>query len=350
MYKCEICNKEFEYCSTLSNHISRHHKQITKEEYYKQYIMKSTDSNGICPVCGKNTKFLGLSYGYRVHCSKKCSTLDSNVQNKKNNTLITKYGTTNIYEREDVKEQALKKRKQTTKDRFGVESVFQLKSVQQKAQKNSHTKEAMEKQKQTNLIKYGVENVFQSEEVRQKMSQYNYTPEVVERRKQTNLKKYGVENVFQRPDVRKNALSEKSMQKIIETKRKNRTFNTSKPEDEAYEELVKIFGTVKRQYKSEVYPFLCDFYIPSEDLYIELNLHWTHGFHWFDENSKEDQETLEKWKEKAKNSKYYQYAIDTWTVRDVEKRQIVEENKINYLVFWSKQSFYDYIKEIGVEH
>lgn len=104
MFKCELCDKEFEYCSALSNHISYHHKQITKEEYYKQYIMKSTDSNGICPVCGKNTKFLGLSCGYRTHCSKKCSTLDLKVQNKKNNTLIAKYGTTNIYERDDVKD------------------------------------------------------------------------------------------------------------------------------------------------------------------------------------------------------------------------------------------------------
>lgn len=47
----------------------------------------------------------------------------------------------------------------------------------------------------------------------------------------------------------------------------------SKPEELMYERLVHRFGAqdVVRQYKSDRYPFLCDFYIPLMDLYIELN-------------------------------------------------------------------------------
>lgn len=45
---------------------------------------------------------------------------------------------------------------------------------------------------------------------------------------------------------------------------------------------------VKRQYKSELYPFACDFYIQNLDLYIECNFHWTHGGHKFDKNNEND--------------------------------------------------------------
>lgn len=47
----------------------------------------------------------------------------------------------------------------------------------------------------------------------------------------------------------------------------------SKPEELMYERLVHRFGAqdVVRQYKSDRYPFLCNFYISLMDLYIELN-------------------------------------------------------------------------------
>ena len=317
MIECEICNTMFPSYSSLSNHIRQTHK-IDSHTYFDTYIKKQNDN--ICLICGKPTKFLGLHKGYRTYCSKKCASNDPNIIQKTQNTNIIKYGVSNPMNQEKCQKQA----KLTKLQKYGTEQSLKSDIVREKI-------------KSTNKIRYGNENIFAS----------NYGKKKI---KETMQEKYGVDNAVYLPGNLEKLNSKEATEKSIETKRKNGTFNTSKPEDEAYEELVKIFGTVKRQYKSEVYPFLCDFYIPSEDLYIELNLHWTHGFHWFDENSKEDQETLEKWKEKAKNSKYYQYAINTWTIRDVEKRQIVEENKVNYLVFWSKQNFYNYIKEIGVEH
>ena len=41
--------------------------------------------------------------------------------------------------------------------------------------------------------------------------------------------------------------------------------------------IIKGNEDIIRQYKSDLYPFACDFYIPSLDLYIECNYHWTHG-------------------------------------------------------------------------
>lgn len=55
--------------------------------------------------------------------------------------------------------------------------------------------------------------------------------------------------------------------------------NTSKSEEMSYVLLVERFGAndILRQYKSEEYPFACDFYIKSRNIYIECNYCWTHG-------------------------------------------------------------------------
>lgn len=126
-----------------------------------------------------------------------------------------------------------------------------------------------------------------------------------------------------------------------ETKEKNNTFNTSKPETSVYLYLKKVFANelVYRNYKSERYPYRCDFYIKSEDLFIELNLHWTHGPHPFDENNPEDIVLLNKWKEKAKTSKFYEQAIYVWTVLDKEKIKVAQINNLNYKLIYTKENF-----------
>ena len=87
-----------------------------------------------------------------------------------------------------------------------------------------------------------------------------------------------------------------------------------------------------RQYSSEKYPFNCDFYVKLHDLYIEFNGSWTHGTHLYDSTSEEDQALAAEWK--SKNSKYYDNALHTWTVRDVNKRCIAKQNNVNIREFW----------------
>ena len=41
------------------------------------------------------------------------------------------------------------------------------------------------------------------------------------------------------------------------------------------------------------------------------------------------------WQEKSKNSKYYQNAIENWTIRDVEKRDIAKKNNLNWIEIFS---------------
>lgn len=121
--------------------------------------------------------------------------------------------------------------------------------------------------------------------------------------------------------------------KAFLTKMKNKSFNTSMPEENFYEMLLKknINKTIYRQYKDKKrYPYYCDFYIKEEDLFIELNAHWTHGGHPFDPTSKKDLETLALWQEKAKQSKFYAQAIYIWTELDPKKQKCAKDNNLNY--------------------
>ena len=91
---------------------------------------------------------------------------------------------------------------------------------------------------------------------------------------------------------------------------------------------------VLRNHKEERYPFYCDFYIKCEDLFIELNAHWTHGGQPYDPNDDFCKTQLAKWQEKAKTSQFFANAIDTWTVRDVRKANVAKENNLNYKVIY----------------
>ena len=60
--------------------------------------------------------------------------------------------------------------------------------------------------------------------------------------------------------------------KSLRVKRENRTFNTSKIQEELYQRLERQFGKsdVEEEYHDEIrYPFNCDFYIKSLDLFIK---------------------------------------------------------------------------------
>ena len=126
------------------------------------------------------------------------------------------------------------------------------------------------------------------------------------------------------------------LDKIYKTKNINNSFNISKPEKEYYDYLVARYGieNVKTQYIDSRYPFKCDFYIKSEDLFIELNLQWSHGGHLFS-NSVEDSRILDYWKKKAKTSKFYENAIDVWTRRDPEKYKYIVKNKLNFKIIYT---------------
>ena len=128
----------------------------------------------------------------------------------------------------------------------------------------------------------------------------------------------------------------KIIDKISETKRKNNSFNVSKPEEFIYNILKENYTDVKREYNEDPrYPWHCDFYIPKIDTFIELQGYYTHGKHPFNKNSKEDIDRLNKLKIKYKD--YYEnkgkwpQIISVWTESDVLKRNKAKEENLKYI-------------------
>lgn len=273
---------------------------ITKEQLEQLYIKANLSREEVAK------KLNVPEYVVKRKCQKfgiKKSS-DLHVQNIRK-ACLEKYGVINGGGAPEI----LEKIKETNRKKFGSDWYLQTDDYKRK------TKETLEQ--------YGVTNVFQLKEVKDKI-------------KQTNLERYGVEYNMQNKEVRN---------KVDITKHKNGTFNTSKPEQEIKRLLEEKFPNVQYQYKSEKYPFNCDFYIPELDLYIEFQGIWTHGKHPFSE-SVEDLETLDKWKTESITSEFYKNAIEVWTVKDVEKRKIALQNNINRLEFFALEDFMNWYNSI----
>lgn len=245
----------------------------------------------ICKQCGKSLHFVhGAKAGFPYRfCCCTCAQLNRETRETYKNTCLKKYGTNNPTKLDNVQH----------------------------------------KMKQTTLERYGVENVFQSDLIKEKI-------------KNTLKSRYNVDNIRKSAYMikRLNDNKDKIVEKRNNTKKINKTFNTSKPEEECYEFLVSKFNNVKRQYTSINYHFACDFYIPNIDTYVELNNHWTHGKHPYDKNSLDDNKLVEYWK--SKHTKFYDNAIKTWTIRDVNKVNDANKNNIKLLVFYSKDDLINY--------
>ena len=321
-----------------------------------------------CKTCGKqlsSKNFHGLHKGYAKFCSQACLSKDPAYCKSLSNafaqavlndpqfnakrtakslaTRQRKYGAYTSYE-------SIEKRNATRQQKM-IENPNYLNEIYEKTKMtkiaNGHlpTWNNAEKMKQTRLEKNG--GLWETEETLQKRKHHalekygvddaNKSDIVKQHKAQAFQQKYGnnVKTSFQTPQFKAHMkdINEQRKQKEFETKRRNKTFSTSIPEEKCYHMLHFIYPHIVRQYKSNVYPFACDFYDPDSNIYFEYNGSWTHGGHFFNPSNKNDQETLKKWRDK--DTKFYQNAIQTWTIRDVLKRQTAIANNLNYVVFWN---------------
>lgn len=186
----------------------------------------------------------------------------------------------------------------------------------------------------TNQQRYGVDYAMQRKEVADLGTK---------RRQETMTQKYGAPNSVQIPEIRN---------KILEKRAEHGNLTSSDHEKVLYELLVECFGVedVLRNHKDGVrYPYFVDFYIPSRDLFIELNADRSHGTHWYDETDEKDRERKQwmldkaveldekrKPSDKTHKSRYWNY-VRVWTELDVEKRRCASKHGLNYLVFWDSK-------------
>lgn len=319
-------------------------------------IRNNIEIQPICPICGKYIKF---NKGYSKTCSYSC-------QNKLRNSIVTLntrvkeiYNVDNVWQSPEIKEKCkqsllskygvdniskspvIKKRKmKTCLEHYGVKAGFNNgKSEITKLQKyNSSTYNNIEKNKQTCLERYGADCIF-------KVKKFQ---DII---KKTFNDKYGVDYATQLPKTIINSHSQKSIHKCFETQKRNKTINTSKIEQQSYELLKYRFPDTIYQYKDDRYPFYCDFYIPSLDLFIECQYAmFHHGRPYI--GSQEDLQDIELLKEKAikrrqitKKKTRYDSVIEIWSIHDVKKRNIAKENGLNYKEFFTILDLENWLKE-----
>lgn len=176
--KCKICNKECNGAVGLVSHLNHSHK-LTSKQYYDDYV-SSYINNGICRVCGKETKYVNITRGYLLTCSKECSTLDEDRIKKIKNTKLVRYGSPNYNN--------IEKYKETCEKKYG--SSFYLGSDV-----------AKNRIENVLLEKYGVSNISKLSSTIQKIRQTNFKrygtekPQGLQwfkdRKNKTNLEKYG---------------------------------------------------------------------------------------------------------------------------------------------------------------
>ena len=265
------------------------------------------------------------------------------VRAKIEETCMERYGVSNPLASDEVRAKIV----ETWQDEYGVDNPLKADEVKAKVVETCQDRYGADwplgsdivrdKIVETLMEKYGVDCPFKSEEIRDKIVD-------------TWMENYGVDNPFKSEEVRAKAIetwmenygvnhpckSEVVLEKIYQTKRENGTFNTSEPEERLHSMLVDFFGEtdVQRQFSDERYPFACDFYIASLDLFIELNAAWTHGGRWFDSEDPACLEKLRAWIVRSGDSEYYRNAISVWTGSDVRKRMQAQAMGLNYAVFW----------------
>jgi len=306
---------EGKYPNILEYLNNRFPDMIERKEVFIRMRLK-IEKRPVCQICGKPVKFKGYyDDPFRIYCSNSCKENSEEKQQKMKQTYFRKYGTTNLQKVKSV----IEKKKKTSMKNFGVSYPMQSKIIKDKS-------------KESCIEKYGVEYIQQVEYVKSKI-------------KQTCIVKYGKTSYVATSKCKKLAHSKEAKEKRYNTMKMNCTFNVSKPEEELYLYIKDKFPSVERQYRDkDRYPWNCDFYIPVLDLFLELNGTWTHGKHPYSSTSKDDLHIVECWKKKVEEGHaYYNNAIKTWTIYDVNKRKRAEEEKLNFKEVWSLQEGKDFI-------
>lgn len=305
-------------------------------------ILNDIEQRPVCKICGGRVEFIGRkNIIFRRTCGKNCFKKSTSIN------VIDHFSKLN---KED-KEKIVRRRKQTNLEKYGVEHNFQTQESRERSSKWIKSEIFKDKSKKTNLEKYGVENPMQNKEISKQSIKTRkdngwISPwttdnpmkrkEVLEKRNKTNQERYGGNSPTNNKEIR---------DKQFNTKKENSKYTKSKMEDYSYELLRKYFDDVERQYKDkERYPFNCDFYIPSLDLFIECQYFWTHNNHPFDKNNINDINKAQTLLEKNHIN-----AFETWTIRDVKKRETAKQNNLNWIEFFTIEELkqwlqYTYIK------
>lgn len=287
-------------------------KPVAEFKYwYDKHKNKDFKSTVVCKTCGK----LKRRHTY-IYCSMKCRSADPEFLDKyreswyanydKNMKICSKswFGT--------------KRHKEALIEKYGTTNLMEVESI---------------RQKQLNTIqkRYGVECTFQ-------------IPEVIEKSKQTCKEKYGVDNYAKTDEFKSMFTSKFNKQRAKKyyatMKRVGFKGNTSTEELKLLAYIQQYFD-VESPYRSDDYPFNCDFYLPELDTYIEYQGFFTHGTEPYNGRKKQHKEIVKQLSKKTDWAS--KLKLKEWTKVDPLKRKTAKINKLNYVEWWSLEEGYDWI-------
>lgn len=297
--KCLQCGKVCNSWRSFSHHI-RKAKNHDPKAYYDKFIKENDEDK--CHICKKPSKFCSVKDGYSATCgNQEC------IQKSRELKIKEKYGITNVFQRDDVKEKISK----TCLEKYGVENYSQSQNFKNKIKEICLEKYGVEhhlmaekirdKMKQTNLKKYGVEETFLSKNnieksketcIKRYGSEYHISSKEIQnkcrltklnkygdefysnqkKRKQTCLERYGVEHPMKDPSIFMSKF--KAGLEIKQFKDTSLTYQGSYELDflENFYDKIDIENgpTINYLYEEENHIYHSDFYIPSLNLVVEI--------------------------------------------------------------------------------
>lgn len=353
----------------------------TKFPYLKDreilYLKKHEDNlenlHIFCDTCGRKLIFDESISKYRLYCSQFCKNSNKIYREK---LKISHRNEDGSYKNNRIK-YAL-----TCNMKYGVSNPMKLDNVKQKSRctKNSRYGDPNYnnplKNKKTCLKRVGVDCYNKLPKYKKNLSNYwkdeNWKCNNIKNNKRSKFINHGDENWNNRPksectniirygvkyfpkskqykDLYKNKeWVEEKQRKWYQTRKKNGYNYMSLPEQIVSQYLIQIFPDLEYIHKDSLYPFNCDFYIPSRKLYIEINFTYEHHNEEFDPKNpnhiKEINHCLVKSKQLKESHKYknrYLNKIYIWTDLDPRKRQVAAESGINYKYFYNYKDFYSW--------
>lgn len=325
---------------------------ITKEQIVKWAVCE----------CGKQVGVYDKDHGTYFPCCKEHHKQNM-IKNMRIKTLVKQGVEFSLQNKETLKKtqsywkdgtpfsdpKIQEKSKQTLLERYGYDNAMKVKEYSDKANetriklygKAGPNQEAF---KATMIEKYGVEYPSQRQEFKDLWKDKEFVASVKEKERNTRDKKW-----------KDYILSGSTKVTYSQDPIANKIF--SKGENIMYDSLLEVFGIddVVRQFYSERYPWKCDFYVKSLDLFIEFQGYKTHMGHPFDKNNPEDVQKLQEMNDLLdsfevpnKRKEFINSIIHCWSVADVAKRTKAKENGLNFLEFFCVEDCKKWLDEFKV--
>lgn len=96
----------------------------------------------------------------------------------------------------------------------------------------------------------------------------------------------------------------------------------------------KFSDGIENYMNENMFPFYCTFFVPSEELYIDLKYDWKYQGHEYDETSEDDVNLLKYLKDNN-----YEDAVETWTIEDPYRKEMAASNNLKYIEFYDHDEF-----------